>query len=113
MIHVIVKTGATALVALLGLGHLLTIDAANAQQSTPAQQRTLPAPSMKQAMQHDVSRRTVQKVQAALNNKGFKLDVDGYVGDSTKAALKKYQQDNQLPASGEIDTATLKKLGVS
>lgn len=39
--------------------------------------------------------------------------VDGKIGDKTIAAVKKFQQDHQLPATGKLDAATRKKLGLS
>ncbi len=39
--------------------------------------------------------------------------VDGKIGEKTLAAVKKFQQDHQLPATGKLDVATRKKLGIS
>jgi peptidoglycan hydrolase-like protein with peptidoglycan-binding domain len=54
----------------------------------------------------------VKAVQAALNNEGYKVEVDGKMGKKTHAALVKFQKANGLPATGKADSATLKKLGV-
>lgn len=54
----------------------------------------------------------VEAVQRALNQHGADLKVDGHSGPTTRAALKKFQADNGLKATGRIDKATLDKLGV-
>jgi peptidoglycan hydrolase-like protein with peptidoglycan-binding domain len=59
-----------------------------------------------------ISRRGVEIVQAALNNAGYKVDIDGYLGPKTREVLKKYQADHKLKATGAIDRATLKSLNV-
>ena len=51
--------------------------------------------------------KTVKQVQQSLNVKA-----DGVWGPSTEAALKKYQQENGLPATGQLDQATKQKLNV-
>lgn len=59
-----------------------------------------------------VSRRGVEIVQAALNNAGYKVEIDGRMGPKTHEVLKKYQADHKLKATGAIDGATLKSLNV-
>jgi len=54
----------------------------------------------------------VKSVQAALNNEGYKVAVDGKMGKQTHDALMKFQKANGLPATGKADAATMKKLGV-
>lgn len=54
----------------------------------------------------------VKAVQTALNKEGYKLEVDGKMGKQTRAALVKFQKAHGLPATGQVDSATLKKLGV-
>ncbi len=54
----------------------------------------------------------VEAVQRALNQHGAKLKVDGQIGPTTREALKKFQADNGLKASGHVNKATLDKLGV-
>ncbi len=55
---------------------------------------------------------TVKKAQAALNDHGFNLAVDGRFGPNTQDAVKSFQEQNGLVASGTLDTATLNALGV-
>jgi phage tail tape-measure protein len=54
----------------------------------------------------------VKKAQAALNEKGFNVAVDGRNGPNTQSALRSFQEKNGLTASGTLDDATLNALGV-
>jgi photosystem II stability/assembly factor-like uncharacterized protein len=57
---------------------------------------------------------TVSDVQEALNNAGYHLgEPDGKAGPITLAALKRFQADRHLPATGKLDDITLAALGVS
>ena len=59
------------------------------------------------------SNERVKAVQTALNKAGYDVKADGVLGPKTHAALKKYQSTNGLHATGAMNGATLKKLGVS
>lgn len=53
----------------------------------------------------------IQKVQQALNNLGYDCGAaDGIAGEKTQNAIKKYQQDNGLTVSGEINEEVLQSL---
>jgi peptidoglycan hydrolase-like protein with peptidoglycan-binding domain len=52
------------------------------------------------------------KVQMALNANGAQLNVDGKWGPQTSAALKSFQQGHNLKATGRMDPATAKALGL-
>ncbi len=54
----------------------------------------------------------VKSIQNALNKDGYNVKVDGKFGKQTQAAIKQYQQDQKLPATGQPDDATKQKLGV-
>ena len=55
----------------------------------------------------------VRQVQQHLKDKGVDVGaVDGVMGPKTRAALKSFQQQQGLTASGEIDSSTLTALGV-
>lgn len=55
----------------------------------------------------------VRDAQIALNKQeGTKLVIDGRLGPATSAALKKYQSDHGLKASGTLDRATQDSLHV-
>jgi len=54
----------------------------------------------------------IMAVQKALNNSGFKVKEDGFMGKHTRQALMKYQKDNNLKATGKADMETMAKLGI-
>ena len=54
----------------------------------------------------------VAKAQMALNSNGAQLDVDGKMGPKTVAALKSFQSAHRLKATGKLDAATARALGV-
>ena len=56
---------------------------------------------------------TIQKVQAALNEKGYDCGTpDGEAGPKTQEAIQKYKTDNGLEASPVIDDILLESLGI-
>ncbi len=60
----------------------------------------------------DITPALYRRVQAALNERGYNVGtVDGVIGAATKAALVKFQRDNNLPI-GQLDYETLNALGV-
>lgn len=57
---------------------------------------------------------TIRRAQQALNAAGYEVGVpDGRAGTQTLIALKKYQADRHLPATGKFDDVTLHSLGLS
>lgn len=62
----------------------------------------------------DQLRLMIMRVQAALYSKGYDPGaIDGVLGDATKAALRSFQTDHGLIASGSMTTETLNALGIS
>lgn len=55
----------------------------------------------------------VRALQDALNNRGFKLVVDGNYGSGTQAAVREFQRKEGLSADGSVGPATLARLGAS
>lgn len=56
----------------------------------------------------------VMSVQARLKQEGYYKDkVDGIWGNKSTKALKKYQKDKDIQASGTLDQQTADKLGLS
>ena len=61
----------------------------------------------------DITPSFYRQVQQALNDRGYDAGpVDGQIGARTKAAMVKFQRDNNLPI-GSMDIETLKALGVN
>lgn len=54
----------------------------------------------------------VRQAQAALNDRGFNLAVDGIVGPNTESALRSFQGSEGLAQTGTLDDETLARLGV-
>jgi peptidoglycan hydrolase-like protein with peptidoglycan-binding domain len=55
----------------------------------------------------------IKKVQETLRDKGYyTAPVDGVMGPQTRAAIRQYQQSENLPVTGHLDGATAGKLGV-
>ena len=85
--------------------------------TTPPQTRPQPAPPAPLRPQPPEpppaidDNMTTFELQERLNQLGYKLGtVDGVIGPRTVEALKKYQSDNSLPATGTLDIQTIKKL---
>jgi peptidoglycan DL-endopeptidase LytE len=56
---------------------------------------------------------TIRNAQEQLKTDGYYNGaVDGVDGPATRAAIRKYQSDNQLTVNGRLDQATCNKLGL-
>jgi peptidoglycan hydrolase-like protein with peptidoglycan-binding domain len=63
--------------------------------------------------QSSMNQETIRDVQQKLQSQGYKVgQVDGRLGPSTKSALKQFQQDQGLPATGQLNQQTASALGV-
>ncbi len=61
-----------------------------------------------------LSSQQVRQIQTALKKEGFNTGkTDGKWGSETQGALKKFQQQKNLQANGELDQQTLSALGVN
>jgi len=85
--------------------------------TTPPQTRPPPAPPPPLRPQQNEPPPAIDEgmtsfeLQERLNQLGYKVGtVDGVIGPRTTEALKKYQSDNNLPATGTLDAQTIKKL---
>lgn len=58
-------------------------------------------------MEAQLSRNEVRQIQQQLRNNGYNLAVDGKLGPQTRAAIRTYQRDNNVQASGMLDRNTL------
>ena len=55
----------------------------------------------------------VKQIQSALDQKGQHLTVDGRWGKQTAAAVRSFQKQNGLKATGRADSQTMQKLGLT
>lgn len=80
-----------------------------------SQQSSSAAPaSSSQSSQQAVSPDMVRDVQRSLGAKGYNAGTpDGVYGASTEQALRKFQRDQKLSATGQLDTQTLAALGLT
>lgn len=80
-------------------------------QQQPQAQSRQGAQSGQQGQQQ-MNQETVKQVQQKLSQSGHQLQVDGIMGPKTQAALKDYQQQKGLKATGRLDQQTMASLGV-
>ncbi|MFN3889003.1 MAG: peptidoglycan-binding domain-containing protein [Beijerinckiaceae bacterium] len=52
----------------------------------------------------------VLAAQRALSKLGQKIEADGLMGPGTRAAIQKFERDNKLPVTGELNPRTVKAL---
>ncbi|MBV8536832.1 MAG: peptidoglycan-binding protein [Alphaproteobacteria bacterium] len=55
----------------------------------------------------------VKQIQSALDQKGQHVNVGGHWGKQTASALRKFQKQNGLKATGNADQQTMQKLGLT
>ncbi|HWC18590.1 MAG TPA: peptidoglycan-binding domain-containing protein [Terriglobales bacterium] len=61
-----------------------------------------------------VSSNDILDAQKKLNDQGYNAGTpDGKIGLRTRSAIRKYQQDKNLPVSGKLDESTLSHLNVA
>lgn len=61
----------------------------------------------------NLSKADIKDIQTALNEAGYTPGpVDGVVGPLTRKGVKEFQKHRDLPVTGKIDGATLRKLKV-
>ena len=64
--------------------------------------------------QTPLSDNDILDAQKKLNDKGYNVGTpDGKLGPQTRAAIRKYQQDNNLSVSGKLDESTRTHLNVA
>ncbi|HLO78093.1 MAG TPA: peptidoglycan-binding domain-containing protein [Magnetospirillum sp.] len=78
-----------------------------------AQTSSAPAGSTAAGNQQALSSDLVRDVQRGLASRGYDVGPqDGIFGDSTEQSLRRFQRDQRMNASGQIDAQTLAALGV-
>ena len=80
------------------------------QGGTP---RPRSSPSRPKAPPTSLFREDIQQAQKQLQVSGYDPGpLDGMLGSQTKAALRAYQADHNIPVTGALDNATRRALGV-
>ena len=89
-------------------------DSSQTSSAAPSQSYTPPPPPPQQAgAQQAVTPDTIRQVQQTLQQqKMYRGQVDGVWGPRTQAAVRQYQQKNNLGSSGQLDQQTLASLNV-
>lgn len=86
--------------------------AAAASPSDTSQSGNSQANNMSSNGSSGMSQQDVKALQQALKGQGESVKSDGIWGPGTQAALKHYQEQNGLPATGQLDQATRSKLNL-
>ena len=87
-------------------------------QQSQAQQSQQQAQSGQQQTQKEgaklyIDASLVREVQQSLNQQGFDVgEVDGELGENSSSALKNFQTENNLAATGDLTVETIQALGV-
>jgi peptidoglycan hydrolase-like protein with peptidoglycan-binding domain len=82
----------------------------------PGQPGTIPERIQPPAAGHQgmaVTAEHIKKAQDALQAKGHNPGSDGRMDAKTQQALREFQKNNDLPATGVLDEKTAAKLGVN
>lgn len=69
-----------------------------------------PAPATTGSTNVAAEARRVGAAQRALARLGHTVDIDGIYGPGTRAAIQKFERDNKLPVTGELNPRTMKAL---
>ncbi len=113
------------ILALLFVSSLFAMAQATAPSSQPAPNASAP-PAGTKTQSHEtdtlvqpkpkevrVTRQMIVAAQKELNDRGYDAGpADGVLGPSTRAALAKFQADQKLPQTGDLDVATMSKLNI-
>ena len=54
----------------------------------------------------EMNRKQVREIQTSLKTSGYDLKVDGFMGQETASAIKKFQTDNELEPTGRLNEQT-------
>lgn len=59
-----------------------------------------------------MSRTQIRDVQNALRDRGYSLSADGIWGNQTSTSVRRFQRENNLSATGELDAQTVAALKI-
>jgi peptidoglycan hydrolase-like protein with peptidoglycan-binding domain len=110
----IALSAALALSACGGNSSNAQAQAAPPPAAPPPAPAPAPAPPPAPVMTPAVTPHVVREVQTVLRNAGdYHLTVDGRDGSATRLALRRWQRDHNLRATGIIDPATLQSMNIT
>ena len=113
------------LIALLALAPLMAQDNEPAERLQPQEgasessaarsgKTTKTSPIQSAQAPGKLRREQIQQAQQSLNDKGFNVGrEDGVMGSRTRAGVRLFQQSENLPATGRLDSETAGRLGVA
>ena len=82
----------------------------NPEQPRPGASENVPA--TRGSATQELSQNDMKLIQQALQEKGYNPgNINGTADDTTRATIRKFQQDNAIPVTGTIDELTANKLG--
>ena len=83
----------------------------NPEQSRPGANENAPG-TRAGAAQQELSTNDMKLIQQTLQEKGYPPgNVEGTADDTTRSAIRKFQQDQGIPVTGTIDERTANQLG--
>jgi peptidoglycan hydrolase-like protein with peptidoglycan-binding domain len=89
----------------------VTLLAQQAPPQQPAEEQA--AQAQPAAEEQDAEKERIRSAQEKLQEKGlYSGSIDGIAGPQTAAALKEFQQSQQLEVTGKLDDATAQRLGI-
>ncbi len=86
---------------------------ATAAEHSAQQGGNNPGSQQNEAASMSLSKDIVERIQKALNDRGYQAGpVDGVWGKTTQSALRRFQQDQDLDATGKVDAQSLAALEI-
>jgi peptidoglycan hydrolase-like protein with peptidoglycan-binding domain len=86
----------------------------NTNSMQPNRQSQMGSQAQSEIDPSQLNRQQIRHIQTSLDQKGFNVGhVDGKWGPRTEAALKNFQQKQNLEGNGQLDQRTLGALGVN
>lgn len=105
----------SALAMVAGVGLSIPAWAQNTPRGSSQPGATQPAPSesnSRAGASQELSQSDMRLIQQRLEEKGYQPgNRDGTADETTRAAIRKFQQDQGIPTTGTIDEVTANRLG--
>jgi peptidoglycan hydrolase-like protein with peptidoglycan-binding domain len=96
--------------ACAGIAFLLVATGISGPRSTPIAS----GPNLRNEVPAVGHGNNVKKMQQTLRDKGhYRGDIDGVFGLRTRASIREFQKAENMPATGQLDTQTAGRLGVT